>query len=248
MDNAKADTESHLLPLQQWAIVRDAYKKAGHKRLFRDVFCNRGKIRASQIALWIIIGLFCIISVISVLIIIPPIIAFAKILIVLLVIAFVLVFEYTLKDTYSEYYKDSYYKMLIKDYRKDRLFIRYLLFKESLKNNPGYSKINMETIQHFIDAELQMVKGSVLSNHPFIVPLIGMITVIVGGGASIKEGWTAGVTPFLFIVLVVILFYSILLTEGFKGKKNKLYELKQFIFWLEQDKERRIDNTSYIKP
>ncbi|NPA40582.1 MAG: hypothetical protein GXO57_09110, partial [Thermodesulfobacteria bacterium] len=157
----------------------------------------------------------------------------------LLPIGYILGLEMSIRKVFNKFY--TTYSKSIKNFSKDRKFLRYLIFKENLEKsldelNLNINKLNFKNIKKLLDNEIELNKGSIISKHPFLSFLTALIVAIVGGGASVKEGWVLGITPKVLIGVIFLWFISWQTLEIFRPEEVKLKELKQFILWLENDK------------
>lgn len=219
-----------MTPMEQWAVVYSAYKKASVWMVLIDA-CKKCKVRIK-----LYLGIFIIFFVV---LFYAILVTKSKLLIGTLfiwVIGLGFTVEKTLRDAYEPYYKEEGYRRLIKHYKPEREFFRYLYFKEAIKKDlEDKASVNYEKMRPFIEKELELAESSILARQPVIIFICSIFTAVAGGAASIKEGWSSGITP-LIIYLAFIILYPLWSTVGLiKGKEYKLRELEKFIFWLENE-------------
>lgn len=217
--------------MEQWAIVFESYKEANFWGLVKKTL-TKSKSRLLAV-LTFIFFFFSIIWSFNIKFRFIKTYPHIDYLVLFFPILASLLFERAIKNSFKKYYKDNIQSKLLKCYRKDREYERYLLFKEKLAHKK--EEIDFRQILPFIDNELEMAKVSMFKQHPFLVVLIGIVTAIAGGLANREQGWTTLVTPLILIWVLFILFFSIWYIELFKTREYKLCELKKFIFWLEQE-------------
>ncbi len=207
--------------------VRLAYRQASFWKIARAAYSV--DVKWLQITLWF----FSFLSIIAV-------IWFAiikdenpKYFIFILFLVTAILFSKSLQSVYSSYY--SVYPDILESYRKNRLFLRYLIFKSNV--NPSLigneSKIN--EIQKLLDSEKNLYENTIFITHPVSVTCIGLITAILGGAASQVSNWGSGLMPIIIFFLLLIIFVNYQVTEIFQTKSYKDKELRQFLTWLSLD-------------
>jgi hypothetical protein len=171
--------------MEQWAIVFESYKEANFVGLVKKTLT---KSKSSLLAiLTFIFFFFSIIWSFNIefrFIKTYPHIDYL-VLFFTIILAFLL-FKRAIKNSFEEYYKDNIQSKLLKCYKKDLEYERYLLFKEKLAHKK--EEIDFRQILLFIDNELEMAKVSMFKQYPFLTVLIGIVTAIVGGLASREQG------------------------------------------------------------
>ncbi len=133
------------------------------------------------------------------------------------------------KYVYKKYYKE--YPFLIQRYIKDRQFLRFLLFKKNLKYN--LTKDEIDSIIHIISIDLDSYQISLITKHPLIVFIFGVITAVFSGLMSQDFIWKDPKHILIIgYLLLLIVFFSAYSISIFKTKEYKIYELKQMLLWL----------------
>jgi hypothetical protein len=219
--------------LEQWALICDAYRKTSFKNLIKNVYLAKSK---GSLFLWIV-SIILILWILNLKISFVHLPLWGDLLGLLIIIIFYgFIFEKTLKIGFKSFYEKQHYSKLIKMYSKNREFLRYLLFKENLLQTIScLNKIDFNQIQTIIEEEIKSNQGSIISKHPFITFLLGLITALMAGGASIKEGWQHGIIPIVLGIAISLLLFTIIVFEMFRPNEVKYRELKKFIFWLKSE-------------
>jgi len=138
------------------------------------------------------------------------------------------------KYVYKKHYEE--YPFLIKRYIRDRLFLRFLLFKKNLKYN--LTKDEIDSIIHIISIDLDSYQISLITKHPLIVFIFGIITAVFSGLMNQNFVWKD--TNFILILGYLLVLFSVYSVSIFRTKEYKIHELKQMLHWLKISSDKNL--------
>jgi len=139
--------------------------------------------------------------------------------------------DFGLKDCYSNHYSD--YPVLIQSHYKNRKFLRYLIFRDSLPDQLIDNHSQIIAAKSLVKKEMELEKLPVFSKHPFTIVVLGMLTAMLGGAASNGSFWTTGAAGYVVIPLLFMLCINYYVLEIFPSRAYRTLELEQFLLWLE---------------
>lgn len=147
-------------------------------------------------------------------------------------------FEWAVRGVYASYF--SRYGSLIKEYRKNRQFLRFLIFREQLL----LQGISLETALDLRPALVLSDDGfeKQILQHPFTVVLLGFLTAMLGGASSILPAWQSGLLPTILVFISVALFFNFQLIPLLETPAQRERELKRFLQWLAADQIQQSNN------
>lgn len=115
-------------------------------------------------------------------------------------------------------------------FRTNRLFLRYLIFRESLDEelnaNRGLLERAMQTLRE-LDAEGRQT----VSNSPVKAGIIAAYVALVGGLANHEVAWTEGILVKLILLVVFVHVATYVFGEFAKSNRRKFAELNTFVRW-----------------
>lgn len=136
----------------------------------------------------------------------------------------------SIRTIFSSYYSE--FPDLLESYKKNKLFLRYLIFKSNLQCSLIGNKPEIEEIESLLEIEKQLNENTIFTKHPVTVTCLGFITAILGGAASQLSSWSSGLMFIVLFILLIIIFFNYQITEIFQTKSYKDKELRQFLKWL----------------
>lgn len=213
--------------LRKLQEVRNAYNQASFWRLIRAAYSVN--IKWLRVSLWFF-SLFSIILFILFIFNKGKIVENAMISCIIMSASLVTI---SIKTIFSNYYNK--FPDLLEAYKKNKIFLRYLIFKSNL--NPSFinNKIEIEEIRNLLEIEKQFNENSFFNKNPVTVTCLGFITAILGGAASQLSSWSSGLMFAILFILLLIIFLNYQISEIFQPKSFKDKELRQFLMWLSID-------------
>ncbi len=210
--------------LRKLQEVRDAYNQASFWRLIRAAYGVN--IQWLRLSLWLF-------SLSSIMLCILSAFKKGNVIQALMTSSFLvsaLLITKSIRTIFSSYYNK--FPDLLEAYKKNKIFLRYLIFKSNLQNSLIGNKSEIEEIQNLLDIEKQLNENTIFTKHPVTVTCLGLITAILGGAASQLSSWNSGLMFIVIFVLLIIIFFNYQVTEIFQAKSYKDKELRQFLTWL----------------
>lgn len=147
---------------------------------------------------------------------------------ILALLFFGLSFEFAVRSAYQKYFKQ--YSDLIRAYRNNRQFLRFLIFRDNLCSAP----VTPETatkIRNLLISEEESI-GKQILQHPLTVILVTFLTAILGGSASIQAAWTSGVMPIILLFIIIALSSNLYILPLVVTSAQREKELDRFLKWL----------------
>lgn len=141
-------------------------------------------------------------------------------------------FERAVRSAYRPYFED--YGDLIHKYSRNREFLRYLIFRDLLLREAQLSPRTAEEARSMLFLKDEDF-GKQILQHPFTVILVGFLTAILGGSASIQAGWTSGIMPVVVLLILIVLFVNFQISSLIETPMQREKELDRFLRWLAAD-------------
>ncbi len=210
--------------LQNLQEVRVAYKKSNFWTIFKAVYS------ITEIKWKIIIWLSTVLSIISFITSLLNqknngyLLFFA-----LSFFSYAFIISKGVEISYKKYYRS--FGNLIKSYSKNRLFLRYLIFRSNVDKSLANDNRKIEKIRDLLKKENQLTNYNIFINNPVTTICLSIITAIFGGLASQVSNWDNGLMIIILIILIVIIFFNYQITELFQSKSYKTNELNIFLLW-----------------
>ncbi|MCP4345164.1 MAG: hypothetical protein GY795_06515 [Desulfobacterales bacterium] len=201
-----------------WAITKAAYTSTS--KIYYTILLWVSSITIIPVTIWIHTGK-------------GPLLPF--IILVSLFALFIYAFNNSLKFKYLSYYND--FGDEIKLYSKNRMYLRYLIFREKIQNLRGDEQQILK-IKNILDSEPALDSLSVIMQHPITVTCIAFLTAIIGGASAQQIAWESGVMIYIALLLVTLIIFNAITVEIFRPQSYKNKELSQFLDWLSIDKHR----------
>ncbi|MCC5878302.1 MAG: hypothetical protein JJU03_00190 [Idiomarina sp.] len=127
---------------------------------------------------------------------------------------------------------------------KRRLYLRYALFLTRL-NERYQTDEEVRRILEFASIADKPAPPFRLAEHPVVLPLMTILTVLIADYIRQTETWQAGNGLGFIFLIVMGLFFLVTLLDIARGAKQKQSELKRFLEWAEFDlSENRIELAS----
>jgi len=204
--------------------VVTAYRKSSARRLISVVYTKASPV--ARLILWICSIVFVLTA--GWMISNPKVSTF---IIIASLSCFGVSFEFAAKSAFKSYYKE--YSDLIKEYQRNRQFLRYLIFRDFLRED-GITPQTALLVRGILFSKDGSI-GKQMLRHPFTLILVGFITAILGGAASIHEAWTSGTMQRVVLLIFIALFLNFAILPVFETASNKEKELGQFLQWFAAD-------------
>jgi hypothetical protein len=132
-------------------------------------------------------------------------------------------------------------KDLVKRYRKNRLFLRYLIFRENVPRQFRGDEQLGQQLRALLRSEAEIDGPSLFSNHPTSVALVAFLAAVISGGASQPVAWESGVMWWIVAFLALGLVLASRFGDFLNPSRRKDRELNQFLVWLAIDEQPRVE-------
>lgn len=212
--------------------IRKAHAQASLSRMLLDAYTKSTILL--RVSLWIVTILFFGLAFVD----IVWKIEYTKILAPLLAVVFGFLGSFSLESAHQRLISSN--KDLVKAYKKDRLFLRYLIFKEQVPREIIGNTTLIDELRKLIQDESIINGPSVFSNNPTSIALVAILAATVGGAASQSVSWDSGVMWWLIVFVLFSLFITSRYGEIFKPSLRRTRELNQFLVWLAIDEQPQI--------
>jgi hypothetical protein len=131
--------------------------------------------------------------------------------------------------TRSEYRKiHDDYGVLARRYRRSYAFIRFCMFARDLAKN-RITHDQASDVESLLNLE-DKTSLSFFANNLFTVSIVGLLTAIAAGAASIETAWKSGLMPVVLALILSVLYVHFLIYP-FTSPQTKRSELRRFLYW-----------------
>ena len=140
--------------------------------------------------------------------------------------------EKALQNEFSEEY--SCHALTSHPFGRRRLYLRYALFLNEFRAG-GRTDKQIKRLLEFVKIADKPALSFRLSEHPLILPIIAILSVLSSEYITDSDVWQAGNGyVFIFLITMGALFLSVIL-DIVRGVKQKESELKRFLEWAAFD-------------
>lgn len=154
---------------------------------------------------------------------------------VMIALFFAISCHYSIRATYKPYYDN--YGYLIKRYGKNMQFLRFLIFRDNLHRN-GISVDSALGVRYLLLLDDNSASRGFFSDK-LTRAIIYLFTAILGGSASMLEGWTIGLMPGIIFLIIIMFLFHYIFYQLFESAAYREHELARFLQWLEADKNNK---------
>lgn len=208
--------------MEDYIKLLDAYNLTGRYKVLVKVFRDNPAHKKLLYTYWILVFLFLVVSAIN----------FNSYYIVCATLPAILgAFRYIgeLYRTYDPLFTSNSVRSFVKEYRVDYQGLRYLIFKQKLRE---YSESEIINARDYLKIKKDNKKISKIRNHWFLVTLFGVLTAI---SSSVISGLSSEALYLALFLVLIVITYSSMLLQLYVSPEDRDSEFLLFLAWLEKD-------------